>query len=216
MLKRHVLAPWPPRPPRPPRIRAGIGTLAFVSLLLMLTASSCFAAMHLLTVGRILASRHIDREIAMRAAEVALVDAEADVLAALAQGGGRLLHWPAAGTCAEGAGQGLCVPAHARTPAWWRWLEGHDVPEAAVVGTFTGAFTGTFASTFASPLPSALTGTALPALPAGVAGATILPRYVLEPISDGMPGQLPRFRVTALGFGRDPAVRVLLQSEFQP
>lgn len=174
----------------------GIGTLAFVSLLLMLTASACFAAMHLLRVGHLLASRHIDREIAMRAAEVALLDAEADVLAALARGGGRLLQWPAAGSCAEGAARGLCVPGQHAPPIWWRWLDGQPLAEAATFGAFTGA--------------------RMPTLPAGVAGATTPPRYVLEPIGEGMPGHPPRFRVTALGFGRDPVVRVLVQSEFQP
>lgn len=184
------------KPHAPRRHTVGISTLAFVSLLLMLTASSCFAAMHLLSVGQILASRQVDREIAMRAAEVALIDAEADVLAALAQGGGRLLHWPAAGHCSEGVGQGLCIPTHDAPPSWWRWLDGQDVAEAATFGTFTGA--------------------SLPVLPAGVTGATMPPRYLLEPISDGLPGQLPRFRATALGFGRHAGVRVLLQSEFQP
>ncbi|WP_223851307.1 pilus assembly protein PilX [Cupriavidus pauculus] len=179
-----------------PRRGGGIGTLAFVSLLLMLTASSCFAAMHLLRVGQLLASRHIDREIAMHAAEVALLDAEADVLAALAQGGGRLLQWPDAGTCVEGAGRGLCVPGRDMPPVWWRWLDGQPLAEAATFGTFTGA--------------------RMPELPDGVAGAATLPCYVLEPIGDGMPGHRPRFRVTALGFGRDPRVRVLVQSEFQP
>jgi Tfp pilus assembly protein PilX len=60
----------------------------------------------------------------------------------------------------------------------------------------------------------------MPDLPEGVAGATHPPRYLIEVLDhhQTLAGttQWPRFRMTALGLGRDPSVRVLLQTEFQP
>ncbi|QQV57146.1 hypothetical protein JK151_16405 (plasmid) [Ralstonia syzygii subsp. celebesensis] len=52
-----------------------------------------------------------------------------------------------------------------------------------------------------------------------------LPRYVIEPIPDALPGHwihanatmAPRlFRITAAGFGNDPAIAVVLQTVFRP
>ncbi len=63
------------------------------------------------------------------------------------------------------------------------------------------------------------TGATMPTLPEGVIGATTSPRYLIEVLENhaGMLADVwPRFRITALGFGRDTSVRVLLQTEFQP
>jgi type IV pilus assembly protein PilX len=68
---------------------------------------------------------------------------------------------------------------------------------SAAYGTFTGRV-----------FPTA-TGGLLPAA---------LPRYIIEPISDMSPGASEGtyiFRVTAVGFGANPATRVMLQSYYR-
>lgn len=183
------------------RTQAGIAVLAFVTTMLVLTASVCAAAMHFLHAGRQLAGLQLDREIAFRAAEAALLDAEADLLAATTSPHPRLASWPAAGHCGLEAQRGICL-ASAGQPAWWPWLEGG--PPESVPALSIGAFTGV----------------RMPDLPEGVAGATHPPRYLIEVVDhhQTLAGttQWPRFRMTALGVGRDPSVRVLLQTEFQP
>jgi Tfp pilus assembly protein PilX len=145
-------------------------------------------------------SQWLDREIAFRTAEAALLDAEADLIAATSNtSSARLSAWPAPGTCGTGAQLGLCtaVGDHA---AWLSWLDG-ELP--AGLGVDAGSFTGA----------------TMPRLPDDVIGATTPPRYLIELLDDltGPPtGKWPRFRITALGFGRDTGVRVLLQTEFQP
>lgn len=163
--------------------QTGTAVLACVSVLLTMTTAACMTALHVLAAGRIVVSHHLDRQIAFRAAEVALLDAEADVIAALSAGNPRMASWPAAGA----------------TPAPWQpWLDGD--PDALTSASTFGAFTGA----------------RMPVLPAGVAGATVPPRYLVEILNDGVPGERPRFRVTSLGIGRDRAVQVMLQTEFQP
>lgn len=179
------------------RHNRGAALLAFIGMLMLLMGGICAAATHFLLAGRQLASQPLDREIAFRAAEAALLDAEADILAAIRTEGDRLAAWPAPGTCADGAQRGLCM-ADGDRRVWQRWLDGEAAPELGVaLGTFTGA--------------------RLPPLPDGVVGATALPRYLIE-IRDEppAPGMWPRMRIVALGAGRDPEVRVLLQTEFQP
>lgn len=184
------------------RTQEGIAVLAFVTTMLVLTASVCAAAMHFLHAGRQLAGLQLDREIAFRAAETALLDAEADLLAAAASPHARLTSWPGAGHCGVEAQRGICRPGTGQ-PAWWPWIEGS--PPERVPALSIGA----------------LTGVRLPDLPEGVAGATHPPRYLIEVLDHPLhtpvgTAQWPRFRITALGLGRDPSVRVLLQTEFQP
>lgn len=183
-----------------PRIRhqCGMGVLPFVSALLIMTSAACMAALNALAAGHVMAAAHVEHQLAFRAAEVALLDAEADILAALAPDSMRLAHWPAADTCGEQAESGWCRHVPNGTPPWHRWREGESAasPLGVTFGTRSGA--------------------RMPQLPAGVIGATTPPRYLLEILSEGAAGTLPRFRVTALGIGRDPAIRVLLQTEFQP
>ncbi|WP_454722415.1 MULTISPECIES: pilus assembly protein [Cupriavidus] len=197
-----------------PRMGGGT-TLLLVGTMLLLMAATTAAGLHFLLSARQVAAYQIEQEIAFRAAETALLDAEADLLLALRDGAtgndARLAAWPPPGRCADGAQRGLCRPAPDMPPVWNDWLDARG-PDAA-----TGIAAGTF------------TGAALPALPAGVAGATTLPRYVIELLHARPPGAwltpgygdagqdgAPRFRITALGSGRDPAVRALLQTEFQP
>ncbi|RZT41389.1 pilus assembly PilX family protein [Cupriavidus agavae] len=180
------------------RRHRGAALLAFVATMLLLAGGICTAAIHFLLTGRQLASQQLDREIAFRAAEAALHDAESDLLAAATAGGARLSAWPGRGTCGTGAQAGLCH-AEGDRRHWQPWLDGAAVDGLGVpLGAFTGA--------------------QLPALPDDVIGATALPRYLVE-LRDGVDaaaGIWPRMTVTAVGFGRDPAVRVVLQTEFQP
>ena len=182
------------------RPHSGAELLAFLSSLLLMMGSIGAAAAHLLFAGRSMTSQWLDREIAFRAAEVALLDAEADLIAAIVDvGGWRLASCPTPGTCGTGAQRGLCM-ADGDMTAWMPWLEG-NLP--ADLGIETGTFTRI----------------TMPILPADVIGATTAPRYVIEPLDDrtGLTADAwPRFRITALGFGRDTGVRALLQTEFQP
>ena len=182
------------------RRQAGAALLAFVATLMLLMGGICAAATHFLLAGRQLASQPLDREIAFRAAEAALHDAEADLIAAISTEGPRLAYLPAPGTCADGAQRGICM-ADGDHRVWQPWLDGR----LSEVGTELGVALGTF------------TGAQLPVLPAGVVGATTLPRYLIEVRDDPpAPGMWPRMRIVALGVGRDPDVRVLLQTEFEP
>jgi len=182
------------------RQQTGAALLAFLGTLMLVMGAISVAAMHHLFAGRAMTSQWLDREIAFRSAEVALLDAEADLIAAATDDSStRLAAWPHPGACGTGPQLGLCQPDGDRT-AWLPWLDG-DAPDSAgiALGTFTGA--------------------TMPTLPDGVIGATTPPRYLIEVLENhtGMLADMwPRFRITALGLGRDTSVRVLLQTEFQP
>jgi Tfp pilus assembly protein PilX len=193
------------------RQRGGV-TLFFTGVMLLMTAGGAAAALHFMLSSRQALSHRLDHEIAFRAAEVALLDAESDMLRA-AQGGQqseRLDRWPIPGRCGEGPQRGLCVPALGVAPIWQPWLDRTKAADA--IGIALGAFSSA----------------TLPGLPGNVAGSTTLPRYVVEllperaagerigsnGVGDGM-GPGPRLRITALGQGRDPAVRVVLQTVLQ-
>jgi Tfp pilus assembly protein PilX len=182
--------------------------------MLLLIVATTMAGLHFLLSSRQLAAYQLDREIAFRAAETALLDAEAELLEALRAGASgsntRLAAWPPPGQCGHGAQRGLCRPAANAPPPWDDWL-GSRRPERV-----TGIALGTFS------------GVTLPELPRGAAGANTMPRYIVELLHERPPGEWlgadyaagvgprPRFRITALGMGRDAAVSSLLQSEFQP
>ncbi|MGO4325613.1 hypothetical protein AB4Z48_07300 [Cupriavidus sp. 2TAF22] len=192
---------------------AGGTTLMLTATMLLLTATAMVAGLHFLLSARQIGTYQLDREIAFRAAETGLLDAEADLLQALRAGNAgadaRLGTWPPAGQCGQGPRLGLCRPGVGLPPAWDDWLDarGADVATGVAMGAFTG--------------------TTLPVLPPDVAGANALPRYVVELLHERPAGEwlTPgyasggprlRFRITALGAGRDRAVRRLLQTEFEP
>lgn len=185
----------------------GGATLLFAATLLLLAVFTGAAALQFLLSTRQLATLQLDREIAFRAAEVALLDGEADVLAAAAGSGprGRLEPLPASGTCGSGMQAGVCVPAPDSMPVWQAWLAGTGSPDD--VGVPFGTFTGK----------------TMPGLPEGIAGTAIAPRYVAEPIGDaaafdgyGQERPATRFRVTAIGFGRSRDTTAVVQSVIQP
>jgi Tfp pilus assembly protein PilX len=185
----------------------GAATLLFSATLLLLAAFAAAATLQFLLSTRQLATLQLDREIAFRAAEVALLDGEADILAAVAGTGPpeRLDPLPASGTCGKGSQAGVCVPAPDSVPVWQAWLSGMGLTDD--VGIPFGTFTGN----------------AMPVLPQGAAGTAIPPRYVAELIGDttvssgyGLRPAMPRFRVTAIGFGRSRETSAVVQSVIQP
>ncbi len=101
------------------RMRGG-ATLLLAATLLLLAASTAAATLQFMLSTRQLATLQLDREIAFRAAEVALLDGEADLLAAAAGGGrpDRLDPLPARGTCGKGMQAGVCMPAPGSMPVW--------------------------------------------------------------------------------------------------
>lgn len=199
-----------------PRRRGAKGstTLLLTATMLLLVAGTTMAGMHFLLSSRQVTTYQLEREIAFRAAETALLDAEAELMAALRSGASgadaRLAAWPPAGQCGGGAQRGLCRPGANIPPPWMDWLDARRPNEAIgiEVGTFSGA--------------------TLPELPPGAAGVGTMPRYVAELLHERPPGEWLgsgyasgtgprlRFRITALGIGRDTAVRSVLQSEFEP
>lgn len=146
-----------------------------------------------------------DRQQALRAAEAALLDAEADILE-FATGerrevfAGRAAAGVAPGDCHGQAGHplaGICRSAPIDTlPVWSR--TGLADPEHAGAAVRYGHQTGQYLGTGAGPLPSQL------------------PRYIIEVLDTpaGQPGA-PHFRNTAAGFGARDASRVVLQSRLR-
>ena len=180
------------------RAAKGAVTVLTVVAMLSLTLATAVAMTSLLLTGRHTVSLRLEREVAFRHAEAALIDAEADLLASLAgTPSGRLSPLPAAGACGRAAQQGICTPAAQIEPPWVSWLA-PTVPATAGPAVDFGAFTGSRA----------------PAIPADMGGATQPPRYLIEPLPlpTGAPSRT--FRITALGQGRDPAVRVVLQTHW--
>ncbi|MDR3380725.1 pilus assembly protein [Cupriavidus basilensis] len=189
-------------------------TLLLTATMLLLVAATTLAGLQFLLASRQVATYQLEQEIAFRTAETALLDAEAELMTALSNGASgvdsRLAAWPPPGQCGAGAQRGLCRPAPGMPPPWLNWLDSRRPDET------TGIAMGSFS------------GVILPALPPGAAGAGAMPRYVAELMHERPPGewlgsgytpgtgQRLRFRITALGLGRDAAVRSLLQSEFQP
>lgn len=139
-----------------------------------------------------------DRQIALYAAEAALVDAERDIeggadpasarAAALAGGSPAAF---AAG-CGRGDAFGLCSRS---APPAWQSADLADQRFSIGYGSFTGA---------AMP-------TASGALPAR------LPRYLIElvPVPGASPGAGSFYRISAIGFGSRESTRVMLQSWYR-
>jgi type IV pilus assembly protein PilX len=178
--------------------------------MLLLVVLIAAGTLHMLLSGRQLAVMQRERELAFRAAEAALHDGEAELLAAAASRDtqNRLDLWPAPGRCGIGQQAGICRPALTGSPVWQPWLLADA--DADTVGVPLGRFTG-------AALPVRLPG----------AGTLEPPRYVAEILDETPAGfsapdpavghaPAPRIRITAIGFGRMRAVRAVLQSVIQP
>lgn len=187
--------------------------LALITTLVMLLVISAIAiAGARLAIGsKRMASNQRDRDLALQAAEAALLDAEIDIQGVSAASGrsavfsGAALNvLPFAAGCNTGTSgaapfQGLCDAVIDGTPNW-----------LAVDFTQTGAAARTVGyGTF--------TGRRFPTAQGGLLPAA-LPRYIIEPIPDTSPGASEGaylFRVTAVGFGANPATQVMLQSYYR-
>ncbi|WP_336510600.1 hypothetical protein [Cupriavidus necator] len=191
--------------------QAGAVTLLLCGTMLLMVVLIAAATLHMLLSGRQLAVMQRERELAFRAAEAALRDGEAELLAAAASldRHDRLGQWPAPGRCGSGQQAGICRPGVSGPPVWQPWLRADAGVDA--IGVPLGRFTGA----------------ALPAPPADAAATQAPPRYVAEILDEAPAGYCapdpaaafapaPRLRVTAIGFGHTRAVRALLQSVIQP
>ncbi len=159
--------------------------------LLMMSLSGARAAL----AGAKSARYERDRQVAHAAAEAALVDAERDIDGAAGPSSPRTAILAAldAGAFAErctGSDEkaGLCRAATGAAPPAW---QAADLLGSA--GVEYGRFSQRTLPTGAATLPAAA------------------PRYLIELL----PGAQPMFRITALGFGADPATIVVLQSYYR-
>ncbi|MGJ7541797.1 pilus assembly PilX family protein [Variovorax sp. LT1R16] len=186
-------------------------SLIVVLLLLAIVMVLSVSAAQLALVNEAAARSDRDTEIALQAAEAALVDAERDVLGPNADAAARLCLFDnrdiAAFTvgCGTGRNLGLCAAtAPGETPAWIS----ADLSPASAVAVSYGQFTG----------QAYVAGEDQGAVPAH------LPRYVVEAIRNhggweanrlqgaSAEGATHLFRVTAVGFGVDARTQVMLQT----
>jgi len=148
-----------------------------------------------------------DWQIAYQSAEAALLDAEFDIRGPNTSAGKRVSNFNATGLlgfadgCGTGTDRGLCMPALAGKPVWYR-VDFTDTSANAKTVEF-GEFTGRtldYGSTGVRPARR--------------------PRYIIEAIPDRTPGlsagaQRFLYRVTAMGFGPRDDAQVVLQMYFR-
>ena len=191
--------------------KQGGGGLALVTCLVLLSAimlASVAAAM-LATEDERGARLERDRQLAFQAAEAALAEAELDI-----EGGANSLGRPAAFAdtaianyalaCGAGDGnpqQGLCLASE--ESAAWAQVDLSDTAPSSAPTVAYGRFTGRAWPLGAGPLPRRLPRYLIEALPQHQLGAA------------ADQGRAWLFRVTAIGFGQHPSMRVVLQSYYR-
>ncbi|WBS05717.1 pilus assembly protein [Pseudoduganella sp. SL102] len=174
-------------------------TLVMLVAVLMLAATAAGMAL----MGEKAARAGRDRQVALQAAEDALMDAERDIEEA---GPERAALLAAPGDfgpgCGSGAALGLCGPAGPdEAPAWQAVDLAADGAEGAAVAL--GHFTGAAMQTGQGALPMRR------------------PRYIIERRPDHRPGEEAGaaaryyYRVTAIGFANREGVQVVLQSAWR-
>jgi type IV pilus assembly protein PilX len=190
------------------RRAAGLALVTCLVLLSAIMLASVAAAM-LATQGERGARLERDRQFAFQAAEAALADAELDIEGgAPALGRASAFADPAiadyASACGAGDGnaqQGLCLASE--ESAAWTQVDLSDTAAASARTVAYGRFTGRTWPAGAGPLPRRL------------------PRYLIEALPQHQLGaaadqeRVWLFRVTAIGFGRHPSMRVVLQSYYR-
>jgi len=181
------------------------GALIIIGLLMM-------AAWHLVQDHRRRATLSADRALALQAAELALTAAECELAIATHTPGYTSCTTPVTDARAAAldpitlsgftpgvCGQGLCWPLEGQSVLSMVNLTGQNAPPNAV--TLRNITTMGQRQLFQAT------------------------RYVIEPIPDAQPGQwmhagaerLPAlFRITAVGFGADPDIYVMLQTVYRP
>lgn len=191
------------------RRRSGGFSLVTVLLLLVVVTVLAVGAAQLSLVNERSARNDRDNEIALQAAEAALIDAELDILGPNPSTASRLCLFnnkevaPFVEGCGSGANLGLCAPsAPGTTPAWMK----ADLSPASKNSVAYGTFTGQAYVVGKGVTPAAL------------------PRYVVEVVRSVGGWQTDRlenasagnasyiFRVTAIGFGVDAQTQVVLQT----
>ena len=184
-------------------------SLVMVLLLLLVVTVLGVGAAQLSLVNERGARGDRDNEIALQAAEAALIDAELDILGPNPDEAARLCLFnnknvaPFVAGCGTGANLGLCAPSEpGTTPAWMKADLSSKSKTAVSYGTFTGQ--------------KYLVGKG--ATPAA------LPRYIVEVMRNNGGWQSTHmenasagnatniFRVTAIGFGVDVETQVVLQT----
>jgi len=168
---------------------AALMTATVLMLAVMLLGLSSVRA----ALGDMQSGRHErDRQIALRAADAALLDAERELAATPASsprfaalGGAGFI--PGCGVAGTG-NHGLCTRATPPTSPSWQIIDlASDDPALVVYGTYT-----------ARELP----------------GVARQPRYLIEWIALN-PAYGRYYRITAIGFGQLPGTRVVLQSFYR-
>lgn len=177
--------------------------LATSLIMLVIITLLALAGARMALDSRKVANNQRDRDIAFQAAEAALRDAEFDI-----EGGTRAAAFDESaqigfvkGECGTSDNaRGLCETADGSIVPIWQTVNFEDTSANAPSVAY-GTFTGNRFATGAGLLPARL------------------PRYIIEPMqltiegaSASAPGKVPFYRITAVGFGPNPAVRVMLQT----
>lgn len=184
-------------------------SLIMVMLLLVVVTVLGVGAAQLSLVNERSARNDRDNEVALQAAEAALIDAELDILGPNASTAARLCLFnnkdvaPFVEGCGSGANLGLCAPSEpGATPAWMKADLSPSSKTSVAYGTFTSQ--------------KYVVGK-------GATSAS-LPRYIVEVMRNNGGWQANRlenasagnatniFRVTAIGFGVDADTQVVLQT----
>ncbi|TWG86249.1 Tfp pilus assembly protein PilX [Cupriavidus gilardii J11] len=208
---------------RPGKAAGAVTLLTVVAMLSVLLATASAMA-SLMIVAHHTVYWRLEREIAFRGAEVALADAEADLNAAFEDPRHRRLSpLPVPGMCGTGMQQGLCMASARAAPPWQNWLA-PDTPGSENIGVAVGRFTGAQVPPIAGDAGG---GARSPRYLVEVLGRTahapLAPASLPDPAaargSQREPDRAPKwatfaFRITAIGYGRDPAVRAVLQAEW--
>lgn len=182
------------------RAQRGAALLVTLCVMLVLMLLGVSAARNALNAEK--SSRgERDRQVALQAAEAALLDAERDIDSSSGAARGRLFGAGSVAGFVDGCGTGgpnlgLCkrAPAHA-APAWQR-------ARLAERGVGYGRFTGATMPVGRASLPARA------------------PRYIIELMPYARAGQDAAqhtgnfYRITAIGFGANDATRVVLQSYY--
>jgi type IV pilus assembly protein PilX len=183
---------------RPGRQRGVTLIVSLVLLVVVLLLGAASAGMELM--GEKAARAERDREVALQAAEDALMDAEHDIDGAVAERAAALEE-PAgfAPGCGTGPALGLCARQAVGDLPPWQTVDLAAGDAAVPLGRFTGATMET--------------------------GEGVLPlrrpRYVIERLPYHRPGEevgaAPRYfyRVTAIGFGSREETQVVLQTAYR-
>ncbi|WP_374601097.1 PilX N-terminal domain-containing pilus assembly protein [Niveibacterium sp.] len=186
---------------RSPNSERGATLVVSLLMLIMVTLLG-LAAMRTSTLETRMARNAREQLVAFQAAEGALRDAEADIVAPT-RGGAPGVSGAAgfAADCNPGSAtlRGLCLSPTAGTTQVWR-------SAAATAWVPYGTYTGR--NVLAS---------------GGVAGVSVQPSYLVEVITTPLPGQSlkvhtanARYRITAQGIGPSAPVQYMVQTTFRP